>query len=89
MKRVLLLVAMITTCLAASAAAAEWTEQGKLMRFADIHMDKIVFTFEGDLWLAIHLMIAGRLRWKKPGATLARKVGLAAFASIGCFTSSR
>jgi formamidopyrimidine-DNA glycosylase len=28
---------------------------------------RIVIGFEGDLWLVIHLMIAGRLRWRAPG----------------------
>jgi formamidopyrimidine-DNA glycosylase len=33
---------------------------------------RIVLTFESDLFLVIHLMIAGRLRWREPG----RKLGL-------------
>ncbi len=40
---------------------------------------RIVLVFEDDLFVAIHLMIAGRLHWKPRGATLARRVGLAAF----------
>ena len=40
---------------------------------------RIVFALEGDLYLVIHLMIAGRLQWKEQGAPLARRVGLAAF----------
>ncbi len=36
---------------------------------------RIAIGFENDLWFVIHLMIAGRLHWKKPGA----KGGLAAF----------
>ena len=40
---------------------------------------RIVFALEGDLFLALHLMIAGRLQWKEKGAPLARRVGLAAF----------
>ena len=31
-----------------------------------------------DLWLVIHLMIAGRLRWLKPGAKIPGRMGLAA-----------
>src|ERR1700683_2918627 len=27
---------------------------------------------EGDLWLVLHLMIAGRLHWRAPGAKAAR-----------------
>jgi len=33
----------------------------------------------GDLWLVLHLMIAGRLHWKPPGAKLAVRIALAAF----------
>ncbi len=40
---------------------------------------RIVFDFEGDLHLVLHLMVAGRLRWRPPGATVPAKVGLAAF----------
>ena len=40
---------------------------------------RLVLSLDDELHLVIHLMIAGRLRWKPPGATLARKVGLAAF----------
>jgi formamidopyrimidine-DNA glycosylase len=31
---------------------------------------RIVFAFDDDLFLIIHLMIAGRLRWREPGAKL-------------------
>jgi formamidopyrimidine-DNA glycosylase len=40
---------------------------------------RVVFDLEGDLHLVLHLMIAGRLRWKDPGAPVPGKVGLAAF----------
>ncbi len=40
---------------------------------------RIVWELEGDLFLVLHPMIAGRLRWKPPGAALPRKVGLAGF----------
>jgi len=40
---------------------------------------RLVLDFEDDLHLVIHLMIAGRLRWKKPNAPITKKVGLAAF----------
>jgi formamidopyrimidine-DNA glycosylase len=39
---------------------------------------RIVFEFEGDLFLVFHLMIAGRFRWKPPGAKIPGKVGLLA-----------
>jgi formamidopyrimidine-DNA glycosylase len=38
---------------------------------------RIAVGFEGDLWLVLHLMIAGRLHWFAPGA---RKTGRAALA---------
>jgi formamidopyrimidine-DNA glycosylase len=34
---------------------------------------RIVFALEGDLFLVLHLMIAGRLRWKPKGAPVPRK----------------
>jgi formamidopyrimidine-DNA glycosylase len=40
---------------------------------------RLVLDFEDDLHLVIHLMIAGRLRWKKAGQAVPKKVGLAAF----------
>ena len=40
---------------------------------------RIVIGLEPDLFLILHLMIAGRLHWKERGAKLPRKVGLAAF----------
>jgi formamidopyrimidine-DNA glycosylase len=40
---------------------------------------RIVVALEGDLFLVLHLMIAGRLRWRAAGARAPGKVGLAAF----------
>ncbi len=40
---------------------------------------RIVFGLEGDLWLVLHLMIAGRLHWKEVDAKIHGKYGLAAF----------
>jgi formamidopyrimidine-DNA glycosylase len=39
---------------------------------------RLVLSLEGDLHLALHLMIAGRLHWKAPGAALPGRVGLLA-----------
>ncbi len=39
---------------------------------------RLVLSLEGDLHLALHLMIAGRLHWKPPGAPLPGRVGLLA-----------
>jgi formamidopyrimidine-DNA glycosylase len=40
---------------------------------------RIAFGFDGDLWLVLHLMIAGRLHWRGPEAKLAGRNSLAAF----------
>ena len=40
---------------------------------------RIVFEFSDELFLVVHLMIAGRLRWRERGAAIPNKVGLAAF----------
>ncbi len=40
---------------------------------------QLVLSLDGDLHLVLHLMIAGRLRWKKPGIAIPKKRGLAAF----------
>ncbi len=40
---------------------------------------RILFVFEEERYLVLHLMIAGRLRWRKKGCKIPGKVGLAAF----------
>lgn len=40
---------------------------------------RIAIGLEGDLWLVLHLMIAGRLHWRAPGAKLGGRQNLAAF----------
>ena len=40
---------------------------------------RIALELEDDLFLVIHLMIAGRLRWLEPGGKVPGKIGLAAF----------
>jgi formamidopyrimidine-DNA glycosylase len=40
---------------------------------------RVVLGVEGDLFIVIHLMIAGRLRWRPPGKRLPGKLALAAF----------
>ena len=40
---------------------------------------RIVLALEGDLFIVIHLMIAGRFRWLAPNAKIPGKLGLAAF----------
>src|ERR1700719_3905818 len=40
---------------------------------------RIAIGMENDLWLVLHLMIAGRLHWRAPGASLSGRYNLAAF----------
>lgn len=40
---------------------------------------RIVFDFGGEMFLVLHLMIAGRLHWRPPDAKLPGRYGLAAF----------
>jgi formamidopyrimidine-DNA glycosylase len=40
---------------------------------------RIVMVLEGDLFLVLHLMVAGRLQWRERGAKIPGKLGLAAF----------
>ncbi len=40
---------------------------------------RLVLELQDDLFLVIHLMIAGRFRWKEHGAPITGKIGLAAF----------
>jgi formamidopyrimidine-DNA glycosylase len=40
---------------------------------------RIAIGLDGDLWLVLHLMIAGRLHWRGPGAKLTGRSDLAAF----------
>ena len=54
---------------------------GARVESIDLIGKRIVFGLREDLHLALHLMIAGRLRWKEgaAGAPIPRRVGLAAF----------
>lgn len=40
---------------------------------------RIAFGFDNDVWMVLHLMIAGRLHWRVAGAKLAGRNSLAAF----------
>ena len=40
---------------------------------------RLVFELDGSLFLVVHLMIAGRLRWREQGAAIPGKIGLLAF----------
>jgi len=53
--------------------------QGKLVRELRRLGKRICIGLENDLWLVLHLMIAGRLHWRKKSAALSPPRGLAAF----------
>lgn len=53
--------------------------EGRVVREVRRVGKRIAIGLDGDLWLVIHLMIAGRLHWRDPGATLAGRNSLAAF----------
>jgi formamidopyrimidine-DNA glycosylase len=52
---------------------------GRLVRGFERIGKRIVFDMGDELFLVLHLMIAGRLRWREAGAPLHKKLGLAAF----------
>ena len=52
--------------------------EGRVVRELRRIGKRIVLGFDDELWLAIHLMIAGRLHWRLPAATLAGRNALAA-----------
>ncbi len=53
--------------------------EGKVVRSLRRVGKRIAIGVEGDLWLVLHLMIAGRLHWKPPRAKLSGRNALAAF----------
>ncbi|HKM90956.1 MAG TPA: DNA-formamidopyrimidine glycosylase family protein [Candidatus Acidoferrales bacterium] len=53
--------------------------EGRLVRELRRIGKRIAIGVEGDLWLVLHLMIAGRLHWRPPKAKLAGRRNLGAF----------
>jgi formamidopyrimidine-DNA glycosylase len=53
--------------------------EGRMVRELRRIGKRIAIGFDGDLWLVLHLMIAGRLHWRAPDAKLAGRQSLAAF----------
>jgi len=53
--------------------------EGRVVRRMRRLGKRIVFGMDDELWLVLHLMIAGRLHWKDRGAKFPGKGGLAAF----------
>jgi formamidopyrimidine-DNA glycosylase len=53
--------------------------EGKTVREVRRIGKRIALGLDDDLWIVIHLMIAGRFRWLKPGAKIPGRLGLAVF----------
>src|SRR5512146_1469721 len=53
--------------------------EGKTVRELQRIGKRIAIGVGADIWLVLHLMIAGRLHWKAAGANLAGRNALAAF----------
>jgi formamidopyrimidine-DNA glycosylase len=53
--------------------------EGRVVRELRRVGKRIAIGVESDVWLVLHLMIAGRLHWRPPGAKLAGRQNLAAF----------
>jgi formamidopyrimidine-DNA glycosylase len=53
--------------------------EGRVVREIQRIGKRIALGVEGDLWLVLHLMIAGRLHWRPPDAKLSGRQNLAAF----------
>jgi formamidopyrimidine-DNA glycosylase len=53
--------------------------EGRVVRELRRIGKRIAIGVEGDLWLVLHLMIAGRLHWRPPQAKLSGRQSLAAF----------
>lgn len=55
------------------------TAEGRTVRELRRVGKRIAIGIDGDLWLVLHLMIAGRLHWRPPQAKLAGRQALAGF----------
>ena len=53
--------------------------EGRTVRTVERLGKRVVIGLSGELFLVLHLMIAGRLRWRDRGTRIPRKLGLAAF----------
>jgi formamidopyrimidine-DNA glycosylase len=53
--------------------------EGQTVQGLDRIGKRIVLQFNDELFCVLHLMIAGRFRWKSPGAPVPGRMGLAAF----------
>src|SRR5205823_2297080 len=53
--------------------------EGKIVRYVRRIGRRIAIGVEDDIWVVIHLMIAGRLHWRKAGVKIGGRNALAAF----------
>jgi len=53
--------------------------EGRTVRDVSRLGKRVVWHLEGERFVVVHLMIAGRFRWRDAGASIPGKVGLAAF----------
>ena len=53
--------------------------EGRTVRTVERLGKRVVIGLSGELFLVLHLMIAGRLRWRDRGTRIPQKLGLAAF----------
>lgn len=55
------------------------TMEGRIVRGLQRVGKRIAIGLDNDLWMVLHLMIAGRLHWKEPGVKLVPRRSLAAW----------
>jgi formamidopyrimidine-DNA glycosylase len=75
----LIRVRVVSTFLVRSAQPPIRQVEGRIVRELRRIGKRIVIGMEDDLWLVLHLMIAGRLHWRPPETRLAGRNNLAAF----------
>ncbi len=75
MERVRIASAFLLRTAVPPVSAAEGREVVALRRIGK----RIAIGFDNEIWLVLHLMIAGRLHWRGPGAKLGGRQNLAAF----------
>src|SRR5258708_36590777 len=68
-----------SACLLRTAKPPITSVEGRAVRELRRIGKRIAIGVESDLWLVLHLMIAGRLHWRPPQAKLAGRHSLAAF----------
>jgi formamidopyrimidine-DNA glycosylase len=72
-------VRLVSPFLLRSVEPAIGSAEGQVVRGVRRLGKRLVLAVDQDLFLVLHLMLAGRLHWKPPGAAVPKKHGLAAF----------